>query len=171
MGNPPETEEDIISNDDNTNKNINQDNEEHFENKYSERGFLDTAEKIINHDIPVSDELGSGKQVYKCEECEASYKVKSSLRQHTRSKHEGICYSCKYCGYKATSQGARKKHQESIHEGVKYPCNQCDYQATWQTDLKRHIKSVHDGVKYSCDKCNYQTGWKHDIKKHKSKKH
>jgi len=199
MGCPPEDRDDLVGNDDNTNKDINQDNEELIENKDSERSVFDTADEIFNPDIPVSDELGSGRQVYKCEECEASYKSKRGLDHHTSSKHEGICYSCKNCGYKATQQGNLKQHQESMHEDVKYPCNQCDYQATQsgqlkehiqvvhecikyscdkcnyqatqQSNLKTHKKAVHDGVKYSCDKCNYQSGWKQKLKEHKDSKH
>ena len=105
------------------------------------------ADELINLNIPSynpgSDELGSGKALYKCEDCEATYKRKESLLQHTRSKHEGIVYSCQQCSYKATTQGSLKMHQESIHEGVKYSCNQCEYQATRKYYLKTHKKSLH----------------------------
>ena len=74
LGNPPETQDDLVSYNDNKNKDINQENEEQIVNKYAERSILDTADEIMNLDV--SDELGSGKQVYKCEECEASYKSK-----------------------------------------------------------------------------------------------
>ena len=142
MNNPPETRDDVISNDDNTNADINQDNEELIKNEYAERSILDTADEIINHDFPICDELGSGKQVYKCEECEARYKNKNGLYQHTRSKHEGIFYSCECCGYKATAKVTLKQHQESIHEGVKYSCKYCEFKATTQGNLKKHQESI-----------------------------
>ena len=63
MSNPPETRDDVISNDNNTNADINQDNEELIKNEYAERSILDTADEINNLDIPVSDKLGSGKQI------------------------------------------------------------------------------------------------------------
>ena len=119
------------------------DRENPIVNKHADIQSLDIVDNIFNLDIPVSNEQGSGKQLYKCEECEASYKSRGALLNHTNSKHEGVCYSCKYCGYKATRQGQLKIHQESLHEGVKYPCNQCDYQATQQGSLKRHKKSRH----------------------------
>merc|ERR1711963_34792 len=87
MGTPTETRDDV-SNDDYTNEVINHDNEEQIKDEYAGRSILDTADEIINHDIPVSDELGSGKKVYKCGECEASYKSKMGLYNHTSSKHE-----------------------------------------------------------------------------------
>ena len=133
MGN---TRDDLVKNDDNTNEHNNQDNEDVSETELAERSILDTADEIINHDISIS--AGSGKQVLKCEECEASFKGKSGLYHHTSSKHEGICYSCKYCGYKATQQGHLKSHQESIHEGIRYSCDKCNYQAT----LQRHLKCM-----------------------------
>ena len=47
------------------------------------RSISSIADEIINLDIPGhnpgSDELGSGKQLYKCEECEATYKSKQAL--------------------------------------------------------------------------------------------
>ena len=171
MGNPTESVDDLENNDDNPNKDIQQDNGDQTENEYAGRSISDTSDEIINLDIPGSDELGHGKLLYKCEECEESYKSKPALRYHTSSKHEGICYSCKYCGYKATQQGNLKQHQEAIHEGVRYSCDDCDYHATAQGALKKHKQSIHEGVKYSCNQCDYQTGWRHQMKKHKSRKH
>ena len=84
---------------------------------------MDAADEIINLDLPGSDELGPGKQLYKCDECDASYKHKESLHKHTSSKHEGICYSCKYCGYKATQQGHLKRHQESVSSDIWRYCS------------------------------------------------
>ena len=124
----PEPRDDLDNNDDTSNEDI---HEDQAEDEFAGRSYSSIADEIINLDIPGSDELGSGKQLqYKCEECEASYKSRRVLRQHTSSKHEGIVYSCQYCGYKASQQGTLKKHEEAIHEGVKYQCNHCDYQAT-----------------------------------------
>ena len=114
---------------------------------------------MINNDIPSRDEFWSGKCLYKCDECDASYKSKGALHNHTSSKHNGICYSCKYCEYKATRNGSLKMHQKSIHEEVKYSCNQCDYRATTQCHLKTHKLSVHEGVMYSCNKCGLTEKW------------
>ena len=41
-----------------------------------------------------SRELGSGKQLYKCEVCESVFKSRSDLVLHIRVKHEGVKYSC-----------------------------------------------------------------------------
>ena len=76
IGNTPETRDDLVGNDD-------QDNEELIENEYDERSFLDTADEIINLDIPVSDDLGSGKQLYKCG---ASYETMVNLTYCIQTK-------------------------------------------------------------------------------------
>ena len=121
------------------------------------RSISSIADEIINLDIsaysPGSDELGTRKQLYKCEECEASYKTTNGLLYHTRSKHECIMYSCQQCSYKATQSGHLKRHQQSVHEGVSYSCNECEYKAKQQRNLKSHQQSVHEGVSYSCNQC------------------
>ena len=117
------------------------------------------------------DELGSGKQIYKCGDCEASYKSQSGLYHHTSSRHGCISYSCNNCQYSATRQSNLKRHQESVHEGVKYPCSKCDYQATDKGNLRLHQKAVHEGVRYFCDQCKYHTGRKQQLKRHKERNH
>jgi len=171
MGNPTESVDDLENKDDIPNKDIQKDNGDQTENEYAGRSNSDTPDEIINLDIPGSDKLWSGKQLYKCEECEASYKHKKHLRRHTSSKHEGICYSCKYCGFKATQQSSLKIHQEAIHEGVRYSCDQCDHYFTQQNNLKTHKKYVHEGVKYSCDQCDYYFAHQRSLKEHKKSVH
>ena len=77
----PEPRDDLDNNDDISNQDI---HEDQTENEFAGRSYSSIADEIINLDIPGSDELGSGKQLqYKCEECEASYKHRQSLRNHT----------------------------------------------------------------------------------------
>ena len=165
----PSDNYDIGSNNyDISNQDIHRISEDDVEHENARRSISSIADEIINLDIPAynpgSDELGSGKQLYKCEECEASYNRKQGLLCHTRSIHESVVYFCQQCSYKAKQQSSLKSHQQAIHEGVKYACNQCEYQATekghlktnQQSVLKRHQQAVHEGVKYSCNQCEYQ---------------
>ena len=94
--------------------------ENHLNNEYAGRSILDIAEDIINFDIPSHDESGSRMKVFKCEECEASYKSKQALGLHIKIKHDEISFSCKYCEYKAQTKGYLRIHQASVHEGVKH---------------------------------------------------
>merc|ERR1712129_413911 len=140
-------------NDDIFNRDITVNSEENAEYENDGRSISSIADELINLDFPAyspgSDELGSGKQLYQCEECEATYKSRCGLLRHTKSKHEGILYSCQQCSYRATQQSSLKTHQQSVHEGIKYSCNKCEYQATRQDCLRQHQESVHEGVKYS----------------------
>ena len=157
--------------DDIPSRDVIKDNDTEAENKDTGMIFLNISDEIINHGILGNDELGSGKQLYKCEECEASYQNREGLSYHAREKHEGTRLICKYCGYKATKRNRLKKHQESIHEGVKYSCDQCDYHATHKGHLTRHKQSVHDGITYFCDMCNHESRRKDNMKEHKRKMH
>ena len=62
--------------------------------------------------------------------------------------------SCDQCEYAGTRQALRN-HKKSKHEGIRYPCDQCDYAATRRSDLKKHKESEHGGIKYPCDQCEY----------------
>ena len=66
----------------------------------------------------------------------------SNLKNHFKSKHEGILF--------ATIAGSLKEHVESKHEGIRYPCVNCEYAATFVSSLKKHVESKHEGVRYPC---------------------
>ena len=110
MGSSSGPRDDLENNEDVPYDDIHEENEDKTENRYAGRSISDIADENISIDIPGSGDLGASKQLYKCEECEASYKYKGGLREHTRSKHEGIYYSCKYCRYKASYKSDLKKH-------------------------------------------------------------
>lgn len=40
------------------------------------------------------------------------------------------------CDYQATQQFCLKQHMKTKHEGVRYDCNMCDYQATQKSALR-----------------------------------
>ena len=166
MENSSRPKDDCENNEDATYEAIHEDNEYKTESEYAGRSIPDIADEIVNLNSLGSDELENGKQYYKCEECEKSYKYIRGLYSHTCRKHDSMCYFCKYCGFRTTKQSNLKTHQESIHEGVRYSCDQCDYHATQQSHLKTHKQSIHEGVKYSCDQCNYQATRTSHLKDH-----
>merc|ERR1712137_1128282 len=81
------------------------------------------------------------------------------LKQHKRSKHEGIRYFCDQCDYVATWKSLLNTHKESKHEGIRYPCKHCDYVATMQRNLKGHTLSKHGGQ--LCVKTSVKSKRKH----------
>ena len=63
--------------------------------EYTGRSFSSIADEITNFDftandvhLSYSDVQLTSKQLYKCEECDASYKSKTALGLHKRIKHE-----------------------------------------------------------------------------------
>jgi len=159
----------------------------------------------INHGITLK--LGERKKsrVYKhpegfpCDLCPYRAKMKSHLRAHRQSVHEGIKYPCDQCEYKATAMGSLRRHYNAIHSGLKYPCSECDhvsntpanlkyhhntvhmglrfpcmhcdYKATTASHLKKHKESVHEGIKYKCNECDHESTTKESLKVHKRSLH
>ena len=77
MGNPSESIDDPFNNNDILKEDIYEDYEEQIENEYAGKSILGIAE-------------GPSKQLYKCEECEASYNSKTGLNNRTRQQNRTI---------------------------------------------------------------------------------
>ena len=150
--------------------------ENELNNEYAGESILDIADDIINFDIPSRDESGSRIQVFKCQECEASYKRKQALGLHIKIKHDEISFSCKYCEYKAQTKSYLRIHEASVHEGVKharmkkrngvYKCKKCDAKFETPSGLGFHRRSKHDVRIYSCLYCDFKATDKSNLKKH-----
>jgi len=175
-----ETVSRVFYNVDLSNKTMHVSSEEDAEDENQRRSISSIADEIMTLDIPADspgdDEQGSYMQLYKCEECEATYKSNKNLLRHTRRKHESNVYSCEQCNYKSTQKNSLKIHRQalhtkSIHEVVKYYCDQCDYQTTRQGHLNRHQQGVHEGLKYSCNQCEYQATTQSSLKIHQQALH
>ena len=133
-------------------------NDEYLESSKANVNLLHKEKEIFHH-------------TFRCKECDISFRGKSGLRYHKRSKHDGIRFFCSYCNFKSTSPGTLKAHKTATHEGVRYACDICDYKASQQGHLKRHKESLHDGVRYNCGECKYSTGWRQKLTRHKQTKH
>ena len=64
-----------------------------------------------------------------------------------------------------------KNHKRSKHEGIRYPCDQCDYVGNYASNLKLHKRSTHEGIRYLCDQCENAATQHSDLKSHKKAKH
>ena len=69
-----------------------------------------------NRRVAVIDE--EQKQVYNCEDCEATFTTTMGLKYHRECVHEGIRYECDRCDYKAATKSNLVRHKESIHESA-----------------------------------------------------
>ena len=82
------------------------------------------------------------KQVYNCDDCEATFTLTVGLKYQRECVNEGIRYECDRYDYKARKKGHLVTHKESIHEGIRYECDQCNYKATTKSDLRRHKRNT-----------------------------
>ena len=68
----------------------------------------------------------------------------SSMTRNLASEDDlSPVFSCNYCDYKASVKSNVRMHERSIHEGIKYECDQCDYRATQTSNLKVHKNKRH----------------------------
>jgi hypothetical protein len=99
-----------------------------------------------------------GNNSYQCEICQACIKVKSNLKKHTKSVHEGKKpFRCEICDYCYSQKSDLIKHIKSVHEGKKpFKCEICDYSCSHKPSLKKHFDSVHEKKKkFKCEICDY----------------
>jgi len=123
------------------------------------------------------DGMKGKKRTYKhpegfpCDMCPYRAKMKSHLRAHRQSVHEGIKYPCDQCEYKATAMGSLRRHYNAIHSGLKYPCSECDHVSNTAANLKYHHNTVHMGLRFPCNHCDYKATTSSHLKKHKESVH
>ena len=133
------------------------------------RSFFSES-RLKDHDI-----VFHNNQMFICDICKKSYKIRRQLQVHIRSVHQGIWIHCPQCNLKFAENHDLKRHKalrhESIHEAVRYPCNQCNYSATQIGNLNQHKASKHDMIKHPCDQCDYSTPRIGDLKRHRAAKH
>ena len=59
------------------------------------------------------------KKLFLCELCDYTFSLKSNLKKHILSDHEGNNpFNCEVCDYRSSRKGDLKKHISSVHEEV-----------------------------------------------------
>nr|CAI5822574.1 unnamed protein product [Callosobruchus analis] len=129
-------------------------------------------------------ETGSSFKLSTCIHCNASFKSKTSLDEHTIRKHPGFMdsisskiHECANCTYKTTmtSQLARHmlKHPNSASGFKLNTCTHCNKTFESKQTLDDHIIKRHpdflesvSGKIYECTNCEYKTTIKSRLAKH-----
>ena len=112
---------------------------------------------------------------FTCEFCNKSFSVKSNMKNHIQTIHQGITtfrFKCDKCDYNATQKISLIRHQKSVHGGQRFTCSHCDEEGIeksfkWEIDLKRHIQSRHSTEKFNCDECEQVFNTKRYLSNHK----
>merc|ERR1711951_284177 len=81
-----------------------------------ESNFTETNEKAEACITSYSNESG----LYKCNKCEKQFSVRSNMKRHIRSTHEGINYPCNICNQAFTSKFNVDRHIKTSHEEFKF---------------------------------------------------
>ena len=94
----------------------------------------------------------SDKYSFKCDTCGKSFKHKSSMVKHCRTKHSGIDgkqsskqYNCTICGKIFKRLDCLQCHQKRVHTSIdnKCKCHLCGKMFRFKRYLTKHIKYVH----------------------------
>ena len=78
-----------------------------------------------------------------CDQCSATFTLKSSLMKHIKQVHNKIRYPCEECEKSYTSKQNLLYHIQSVHLKVKHYCNFCTSVFKLKAGLKHHLQSKH----------------------------
>ena len=109
---------------------------------------------------------------YLCNQCDTSLASKEALNKHIKRKHEQG-QDCVLCNYKGTDAVSLRQHVKSKHEGIVYPCDKCNKTFTKLGDMRRHKNRMHDNSVpvHPCSLCKFVTIYPECLKKHTKRKH
>nr|XP_034177563.1 zinc finger protein 569-like [Osmia lignaria] len=109
---------------------------------------------------------------YKCQNCDLSFKKKSSLERHTVVIHwQCDSCTCKECGESFRDKKSLNKHRYTTHCGRKvYRCEPCDTYFSRSYHLNRHImqSSCHGNIMntFNCQVCKKVFTRKDNLREH-----
>ncbi|XP_029735640.2 zinc finger protein 888 [Aedes albopictus] len=106
---------------------------------------------------------------FKCKECDARYRLKSSLKGHVYKNHRTERKVCNHCGASFKSNNELDCHVRYVHtKDFRFKCEFCDKRCNTSSDLKVHRRTHTNERPY---KCSYEGCYK-DYKTHGAmKKH
>ncbi|CAH1974856.1 unnamed protein product [Acanthoscelides obtectus] len=122
-----------------------------------------------------------------CLHCNAAFKSRKTLDNHTVKKHpkhiesvSGTIYKCTHCTYKNTIKMYLNNHIIKTHpeyiasvSGKIHECIHCSYKTTFKRELDNHIIKTHpehiatvSSKIHKCPQCTYKTAVKRDLNSH-----
>ena len=101
----------------------------------------------LNFHIKRMHEL-DGKKPFQCSECDRSYKMSATLKEHIKTVHRGEKIKCTLCEKSFCSQKSVRIHIEAVHEKKRpHACGLCGERFGQKSHLNTHIKGKHKGQK------------------------
>ncbi|EAT46893.1 AAEL001924-PA, partial [Aedes aegypti] len=88
---------------------------------------------------------------YKCDDCSAKFRLKTSLKGHWRKNHSGEKFICEHCGACFKSRAEMMMHDRYLHAKITpFACDFCDKRCHTKNDLKIHRRSHTNEKPYKC---------------------
>ena len=113
----------------------------------------------------------TGERPYHCDQCNATYKVSSHLRDHIRSKHSNArLFACELCGKTFTYSTARHRHEKicgkTLLERVEFQCSNCKKGFVTEKGFSKHLLKCgiapsgdgNDKLPFKCKTCKKSFG-------------
>ena len=84
---------------------------------------------------------------FNCDQCDASYTVRSSFSNHKRLKHGHLkSFSCQHCKYETKEKQNFVKHVRSKHDKIKEICIHCEKSFSEKSNLSKHVRKFHPEI-------------------------
>lgn len=110
------------------------------------------------------------KERYHCsydDHCDKSYKKKSALDAHIKTKHEKVGLECNICHQLFAYLSYLQNHMKSHKEKGEYKCKPCNKTYKQKSGLNFHIKKEHSNYSgFKCKACGHKSKTKYDAKVH-----
>ena len=95
---------------------------------------------------------------YKCNECESTFKNKTSLRQHVNTVHgkNEKNFKCNHCAYEFHRRPELEKHLNAKHFAIaRYKCDFCERAFAHNGSLYSHRVTKHlNKTLFKCELCD-----------------
>nr|XP_033819087.1 zinc finger protein 391-like isoform X4 [Geotrypetes seraphini] len=107
-------------------------------------------------------------KLFKCSECDKSFKRKSNLQLHEMNRHTGDKpFKCSECD-KCFSQKSNLQQHKMAHTGLRpFKCSECDKCFSQKGNLQQH-KMAHTGIRpFKCSECDKCFKRKSNLQLHK----
>ena len=105
---------------------------------------------------------------YRCEACDYTTRIKSSLRQHVNNLHTERSLRCEQCSYRTAVPAQMRQHMKKVHSPptISCPVPGCQRKFVQSCDIKDHVKRVHPTGFFNCHMCGKQFVNEEKLKRH-----
>ncbi|EAT33436.1 AAEL014289-PA [Aedes aegypti] len=114
-------------------------------------GLSEKPPRNRNFKNRTKEELDKLEYKYKCDDCSAKFRLKTSLKGHWRKNHSGEKFICEHCGACFKSRAEMMMHDRYLHAKITpFACDFCDKRCHTKNDLKIHRRSHTNEKPYKC---------------------